>query len=163
MHISTFEGASALSPFRRQALLQRIQALAPELNIVAVHARLLHFVASRSAPDAALHARLAALLRYGPDYDGGGDGASLLVLPRLGTISPWASKATDIAHSCGADVLRIERGVEYRFAQRAAGLLRAAPRLDDAALARLAPLLHDRMTETVVAAREDAQRLFVEL
>ncbi len=160
MHISTFEGAEALSPFRRQALLQRLQDALPELALSDVHARLLHFAASARQPDAAQHQRLASLLDYGPAYSGPHDGASLLVLPRLGTISPWASKATDIAHHCGADVLRVERGVEYRFSQRAPGLLRAAPRLDGPALARIAPLLHDRMTESVVGERADAHRMF---
>jgi phosphoribosylformylglycinamidine synthase len=70
-------------------------------------------------------------------------------VPRLGTISPWASKATDIAHSCGlAHVVRIERGIAYRIAGEGA--------MDG----RVAAALHDRMTETVLGALDEADRLF---
>jgi phosphoribosylformylglycinamidine synthase len=66
-----------------------------------------------AAPD---HDKLAALLRYGdPAAPAGGD-TLVAVMPRLGTVSPWASKATDIAHNCGLAVHRIERVTEYRLA-----------------------------------------------
>ncbi len=74
----------------------------------------------------------------------------MLVVPRPGTISPWSSKATDIAHVCGLDaVRRLERGIAYRLQAREAAL--AGARLD-----ALAPLLHDRMTE--MALLESARR-----
>ena len=76
-------------------------------------------------------------------------GRRLLVVPRLGTISPWSSKATDIAHICGlAEVRRIERGIWYTLAGDVA---------DEAALRGA---LHDRMTESVLEREEDAARLF---
>ncbi|HYC15287.1 MAG TPA: phosphoribosylformylglycinamidine synthase, partial [Stellaceae bacterium] len=84
-----------------------------------------------------------------------GAGELLLVVPRPGTISPWASKATDIGHSCGlASIDRIERGVAYRIATR-----RSQP-LSEADRATLLPLIHDRMTEAVFASLDDARRLF---
>ncbi|MBW4049613.1 MAG: phosphoribosylformylglycinamidine synthase, partial [Proteobacteria bacterium] len=166
MHISTFDGGQALSPFRRHALLQRLHQTHPTLaaSIAEVHARLVHFVATDAEPDAALRDRLAALLQYGTPYDGPSEGPSLLVIPRLGTISPWASKATDIAHNCGAAVRRVERAVEYRFSMKARGLFaRTADSLGADDLQAIAALLHDRMTETVVFARDEAHRLFAAL
>src|SRR5204863_498999 len=77
----------------------------------------------------------------------------LLSVPRLGTISPWSSKATDIAHSCGLDqVRRIERGTLFRLLSSAAF---SAQRV-----AALEPLLHDRMTQTVLVEVGQAELLF---
>jgi phosphoribosylformylglycinamidine synthase len=76
-------------------------------------------------------------------------GRRLLVVPRLGTVSPWSSKATDIAHSCGlARVKRIERGILYVIVGEVA---------DEAALRRA---IHDRMTESILDRTGDAARLF---
>src|SRR5207302_428157 len=87
-------------------------------------------------------ATVAQLLTYGPRPEApaeAGAGECVLVVPRSGTISPWSSKATDIARVCGlAGVRRIERGIEYR--------VRAARPLGSERLARLAPVLIDRMT-----------------
>ena len=165
MHISTFEGARALSPFRCRAFMQRLQAEQPRLAALVsdFDARLLHCAVTDSQPDTIVQNRLAALLRYGPNYDGPTEGPALLVMPRLGTISPWSSKATDIAHNCGAPVHRIERVVEYRFVLKPAGLFSKAPGLRDDDLFALGSLLHDRMTETVALRRDDVQRLFADL
>ncbi|MCL4759281.1 MAG: phosphoribosylformylglycinamidine synthase [Rhodocyclaceae bacterium] len=77
----------------------------------------------------------------------------LLVVPRLGTISPWASKATDIAHQCGfSGICRIERGTAW--------WLELARPLDERALAGVLPLIHDRMTESVLHAPDAADALF---
>jgi len=77
---------------------------------------------------------------------------ALLVTPRLGTISPWSSKATDIAHQCGFDaVVRIERGVAYHF---------DGGKLCESEREQVAPLLHDRMTESVLTAVDQAEALF---
>ncbi len=96
------------------------------------------------------------LLSYGPRDEGGDHaGELLLVVPRPGTISPWASKATDIAHNCGLPAVeRIERGIAYS-SPRATAWRSARP------IARpLLPLLHDRMTEAVFPSLADAARLF---
>jgi len=99
---------------------------------------------------------LAQLLTYGPRLEApaqAGAGECLLVVPRTGTISPWSSKATDIARVCGlAGVRRIERGIEYR--------VRAARPLGSERLARLAPVLLDRMTEMALCDGAQAARLF---
>jgi len=156
------DGPGALSAFRARGLLARVQAVVPAA--VSLHAQHVHFVYTRGALDAHERARLAALLDYGePAAPAEGDpAAQWLVVPRLGTISPWASKATDIAHNCGlARVLRIERGTRYRLQVKSGWFGR--PALDADAARRVAALLHDRMTETVLAADADIAQLFREL
>ncbi|MGQ0511085.1 MAG: phosphoribosylformylglycinamidine synthase [Betaproteobacteria bacterium] len=131
-------------------LLSRIKAVHPGARAVA--AEYWHFVESASAPSSGEYALLERLLRYGePALDAAGE--LFLVAPRLGTISPWSSKATDIARNCGlAGVLRIERGTVYR--------IDCAARLSQPQRAAVAALLHDRMTETVLEAPEQADGLF---
>jgi len=156
LHITTFEGGSALSPFRVQQLLPRLQAI--DKKISGFSAGYVHLVASADALDDTLTAKLARLLTYGDPCDSAAEGPALIVAPRLGTVSPWASKATDIAHNCGFAVRRIERLVEYRFVLKD-GLLGKAT-LDAGALQQLASLLHDRMTESVLLSRSGAAALF---
>ncbi|MCC2674320.1 MAG: phosphoribosylformylglycinamidine synthase [Ramlibacter sp.] len=159
LHITEFEGGQALSDFRIQQLLPRLKAVHPK--IAGLAARHVHLVATDHAPDAGERERLAALLTYGEPFDASGDGPLLIVTPRLGTVSPWASKATDIAHNCGLAIRRIERVVEYRV-QMASGWLGKGT-LEQGQLSAVAALLHDRMTESVVTQRSDAARLFTEL
>ena len=160
LHITAFEGGNALSDFRIQQLLPRLQAVHPKLTGLA--ARHVHLVACDHPLAAAEQERLAALLSYGEPWRGAAGAAALVVTPRLGTVSPWASKATDIAHSCGLAVRRIERITEFHLSLKA-GLLggTAAPSADE--LQAMAALLHDRMTESVLADRAAAQGLFTEL
>ena len=152
-HLLSFEGGNAASEFRLQLVLPRLQAACA--RIVAVGARHVHWVWSDAELRGTEADRIAALLRYGPDWDGPDAGALVVVAPRLGTVSPWASKATDIAHNCGLPIRRVERVTEWRLALRA----RAAP-LSEGEWLACADLLHDRMTESVLAARDDARRLF---
>jgi len=156
LHITQFEGSNALSSFRIQQLLPALQGIHDK--IAAISARFVHLVASDSAPDAALSAQLAALLTYGDPYTGPTDGPLIVVSPRLGTVSPWASKATDIAHNCGLAVHRIERLVEYRLTLKS-GLL-SKTTLSASQLEQLAALLHDRMTESAMLERAQALGLF---
>ncbi len=158
-HLFHFEGGNALSAFRAQALLPRLQAVNP--RITAVHARHLHWVWSDHPLAGAEHDKLEALLRYGDPYTGPTDGALLVVAPRLGTVSPWASKATDIAHNCGLGLRRVERVTEFRLTLKS-GLLGGAKALSADELRGCAALLHDRMTESVLLARDDARHLFDE-
>src|SRR4051812_46673264 len=113
-HLLHYEGGNAVSAFRARALLAALQAACP--RIAAVAARHVHWVAFGRAPDAEALDKLPALLRYGEPYAGPGDGELVVVMPRLGTVSPWASKATDIARNCGLDLHRVERVTEYRLA-----------------------------------------------
>ncbi len=156
------DGPGALSAFRARALLARVQALEP--SAAQLHAQHVHFVHVQGELGATERARLLALLDYGEAAAplDGRPAQQWLVVPRLGTVSPWASKATDIAHNCGLNgVLRIERGTRYSLLLKS-GLF-GSRSLDAAAAQRMAALLHDRMTESVVAADADCARLFQEL
>ncbi len=159
LSISQFEGGSALSPFRVQQLLPILQAIND--RICGVAARYVHLVSTDAEPETRLKAQLTALLTYGPAYSGPLDGALFVVTPRFGTVSPWASKATDIAHNCGLAVRRVERVLEYRLALKP-GLLGKAT-LTPAQQAQIGDLLHDRMTESVMFDRASACGLFSEL
>ena len=159
LQITYFEGGSALSAFRVQQLLPQLQAVHDRISGVA--ARFVHLVASDEAPTAQLQAQLAALLTYGEPYGDAAEGALVVVTPRFGTVSPWASKATDIAHNCALAVHRVERVVEYRISLKT-GLL-SKPTLSAAQLAKVADLLHDRMTESVMFERAQAVNLFTAL
>lgn len=151
-HITHFEGSNALSSFRVQQLLPRLQGIHDKIS--AVSARFVHLVSSAAAPDLRLHTQLAALLSYGEAYSGPVEGPLIVVTPRFGTVSPWASKATDIAHNCGFAVKRIERLVEYRLTLKSGLLSKTVLSADE--LERVAALLHDRMTESVVFDRAQA-------
>ena len=147
-------GGAALSAFRRSRLETALRAVDPGLAVAA--ATYWHFVALDRPLDASERAVLERLLDYGePATADAGEGELFLVVPRLGTVSPWASKATDIAHVCGLSaVRRVERGIAYRIAGgSAAGALRGP----------IAALLHDRMTESVLDDPDAADRLFREL
>src|SRR5215468_9798902 len=146
-------GPAALSTFRIAKLLERLRALEPAVTGIA--ARFMHFI-DLAEPLAAREQRiLAELLTYGPTLplDPDEQGEQLLVVPRAGTISPWSSKATDIAQVCGlAAVRRIERGIAYR--------LRTTAQLGAGRLRLVAAVLFDRMTEEVLLEPAQAARLF---
>ena len=162
LHITQFEGASALSRFRALQLLPRLQAIHERIS--SVSARYLHLVASDASPSATLKAQLTALLTYGePHHEAelANYGPLIIVSPRFGTVSPWASKATDIAHNCGLAVRRVERMVEYRLTIKQPLLGKVALSTDQ--LTQVAAVLHDRMTESVMFDRASALSLFNEV
>ncbi|MEB4591152.1 phosphoribosylformylglycinamidine synthase [Candidatus Thiothrix sp. Deng01] len=147
-------GSVALSDSRCLKLLNALQAAVP--TVTGLQAEYTHFVRTSRELSAEEHARLQTLLTY-EERQGSHDfsGTLLLVTPRAGTISPWSSKATDIAHNCGLTMVeRIERGVAYD--------VQASATLSDAERGQLAGLLHDRMTEMVLADMQDAVVLFSE-
>jgi len=152
----TLRGRSALSPFRVAKLEDALARALPERRITGIAAAWWHFVEVDRPLAAAEQAILERILTYGPQgEDAGSSGSLLLVVPRPGTISPWSTKATDIARHCGLDaVLRIERGIGYRIARDDGAPPDAAER------AALLPLVHDRMTQTVLGDLDDARRLF---
>ena len=146
-----FRGSPALSPFRLEKLLAALRQRVPV--IAAVRAEFAHFLDGSPT----LHERevLERLLQYGPAATRRHPGGAplFLVVPRSGTISPWSSKATDIAHNCGLHrIRRIERGVAY--------YLESERPLTDGEMDALKPLLHDRMTETVLGPGDDPAILF---
>jgi phosphoribosylformylglycinamidine synthase len=133
-------GVAALSDFRRAKLLARLQQI--DSKITAVDAEYVHLV------DGKADERLKGLVTYGTPFRGSREGTLYLVAPRPGTISPWSSKATDIAHNSGlTDVKRLERGTAC-YVQGAGFKL------------EIAETLHDRMTEAVFQSLEAAEVLF---
>lgn len=151
-HLLRFLGSPALSAFRLRKLLSHIQALVPDVQTV--EARFAHWVALEQAPDHTLEQTLGQLLDYGQPCDQESVfNAQIVVMPRLGTVSPWASKATDIAHNCGIAVHRIERVSEFRLASSAGEVT-----LEQ--LHEVAPVLHDRMTESVAFDPQAPAQLF---
>ena len=159
--VTLFEGGSALSDFRARQMLPKLQAIEPKIETI--DARFVHLVVSDVAPTGDAIGRLAALLAYGEPFAAPKAGATTFVVtPRLGTVSPWASKATDIAHNCGIALRRVERVTQYHLSLKSP-LIGKAPALDDAQRAAVAALLHDRMTESVLPGVEGAAALFAEL
>jgi phosphoribosylformylglycinamidine synthase len=134
-------GSIALSDFRTSKLLTDLKTVEPEIR--SVSARFVHFVDQEGDLQDNELTILKQLLDYGSEpAEISGEGIRLLVIPRPGTISPWSSKATEIAQRCGlASVNRIERGIEYS--------LQAEAQLTDSIQRQLAALLHDRMTQSV--------------
>ena len=140
----SLRGRAALSPFRLAKLQDSLAAT------------FWHFVEIARALSSDERDKLERLLIYGPQTTATADtGMPLLVVPRPGTISPWSSKATDIARNCGLDaVVRIERGVVFRVNTVDGASLAPADRT------ALLPLIHDRMTQAVFGDLGEARQLF---
>ena len=152
----TLRGAPALSAFRIDKLAQKFSVIHPGIELV--HAEYVHFAELSASLDEERQATLASLLSYGPATANADDNALAaatlaLAVPRPGTISPWSSKATDIAHNCGLhEIARLERGIAWYLALPA--------ELSAQQHAAVLALLHDRMTESVFATLAAAQQLF---
>ncbi len=152
----TFSGAPALSDFRLEKVLAAVRERVA--HVESVDTRYLHLVEVSAPLSDEQRTVVEALLRYGPStrtdgQSGAPAGELLLVVPRFGTVSPWSSKATDIAHVCGLGaVTRIERGVAY--------FIVSAQPLSKAEYAAIAAVVHDRMTEDVLDSIEAAAGLF---
>lgn len=146
-------GTAALSTFRLQQLLLQLQGVAAP--ITALKAQFIHLVNIEQNLTEQDYKILERLLQYGDTRDISAlVGEQLNVVPRAGTISPWSSKATEIAQRCGLNsVLRVERGIQYT--------LQTSTPLADEQRAAIAALLHDRMTQCVVSDL-DTLNLFVQ-
>jgi phosphoribosylformylglycinamidine synthase len=150
-------GAPALSAFRLDKLTRKLTAIDHGIRIL--HTQYIHFAHCNGELDAGDQAILDSLLEYGPAVatdaasSARQEGELLLVIPRPGTISPWSSKATDIAHNCGLQqVNRLERGTAYYLALP--GALTPEQHLEVGAA------VHDRMTEALVSDLSAASALF---
>jgi phosphoribosylformylglycinamidine synthase len=148
-------GCTALSDFRLANSLRTLQALSSD--IVSLHTEHVHFVQLSEKLSETEYEHLLQLLDYGmvPSKQAEFNENSLLVVPRPGTISPWSSKATDIAHSCGlSKVTRLECGtvwlIHYQTDYK--------PSVE--VLTEIKALIHDRMTEAVLGKLEQAEQLF---
>ena len=146
-------GSPSLTDFSRQKLLAQCHALS--LPVLDIQAQFVHFVDIAAVLETEQMQVLQKLLTYGPKRETISQlPHSFVVVPRMGTISPWASKATDIAHNCGLEMVqRIERGNQFYFSTSIA--------LNDEQIAQIQALCFDRMTQAVLADVSDAQQLFV--
>ncbi|MEL4440187.1 phosphoribosylformylglycinamidine synthase [Shewanella algae] len=144
-------GAPALSAFRVQKLMQACEAA--QLPVKQIYAEYVHLAYLSEALNPDDQAQLSKILTYGPAIESHEpQGTLLFVTPRPGTISPWSSKATDIAQNCGLkQVKRLERGLAYYVESDA---------LSSEQLKSLKALLHDRMMEVVLDSFEAADVLF---
>ncbi|WP_413110860.1 phosphoribosylformylglycinamidine synthase [Thaumasiovibrio sp. DFM-14] len=147
-------GSPALSEFRVNKLLTRCGEL--NLPVTGIYTEFMHFADLSSPLDPSELSKLASLLQYGPTIaEHEPTGTLLLVTPRPGTISPWSSKSTDIAHNCGLEkVLRLERGTAY--------YIETSAELSEDQLVELKGLIHDRMMEVVFSELNAAQTLFTQ-
>lgn len=143
-------GAPALSAFRHSKLLEQLSQKVPA--VTGLYAEFAHFADVTGVLTADEQQVLARLLKYGPSVPvQEPDGRLFLVLPRFGTISPWSSKASDIARNCGLEkIQRLERGIAFYVAGQ----------FNDAEAELIASSLHDRMTQIIVSQLEHAGGLF---
>ncbi|CAM3598407.1 Phosphoribosylformylglycinamidine synthase [Vibrio aerogenes CECT 7868] len=147
-----FRGSPALSEFRVNKLLE--QCREHDLPVTGIYAEFMHFADLTAEPDAQDVEKLEKLLTYGPTIEEHQpEGLLLLVTPRPGTISPWSSKSTDIAHNCGLNkVKRLERGTAY--------YVESSSELSEAQVNLVKGLIHDRMMEIVCFEMNQAASLF---
>ncbi|MFT4861680.1 MAG: phosphoribosylformylglycinamidine synthase [Pseudohongiellaceae bacterium] len=148
-------GASALTTFTTSKLLLSVQASLPSISLI--QARYVHLLDCSEPLTTAEIDKTNQLLSYGEAFSAQPTGASALLLrvvsPRPGTISPWSSKATDIFHNCGLEnVNRVERVIQFEITSAAV--------LSAAQISQLDSLIHDRMTQAVLASLEHASILF---
>ena len=145
-------GAPALTEFRHQSLLQKIQAIVPEAG--QLYAEFVHFLDLSAALGEAEEQRLQQLLNYGPQTQAQEPAGRLfLVVPRPGTLSTWSSKATDLLRHAGIDSLkRIEQGIAYYLDAE----------LNESQAKAVRALLHDRMSQAVLGELQAAKVLFAE-
>ncbi len=149
-----FTGSPALSRFRLEKLLTEIQQQVASVGCVASH--YIHFADIDGELTTEEAEVLHKLLEYGPAMrDDSCEGELFLVTPRAGTISPWSSKSTDIAHNCGlSKILRLERAIAYNVGSK------DGHQFSNSELDNIKHALHDRMTEMVLKSYEDASILF---
>ena len=142
------DGQSALSPFRLERLNAHLDALHRGTRVQACW--FVYFIDASAEPEGEQRKRLLEALEA---KDGEPEAASLWVVPRLGTISPWSSKATDILHDAGFDVRRVERGAAWQ--------VKGLPAQDDVSYSSVLAVLHDAMTQSVLTNLDQAQGLFL--
>lgn len=146
-------GAPAFSDFRLTKMLAKLQAAVP--NVASVYAEFMHFADTTSDLTDQQLEILGKILKYGPKAEvQNTNGQMLLVVPRIGTISPWSSKATDIVNNCGIkEIDRIERGTAFYITAENG-------ELSTAELETVRGLIHDRMVEVVLNSSDEAEALF---
>ena len=146
-------GSPAVSSFRIEKI---IESLAQDgIKVSSINTHFVHLVDTKEQLTAQEQSVLKKILSYGPSRaESENQGELFFVIPRVGTISPWASKATDIAHNCGLDkILRIERGIAYYISKDNGTFTEEQKQV-------VASKIHDRMMENVLFSLEQACALF---
>ena len=156
-------GADALSQFRQHRLLAALASQGVPLE--SIEAQYVHLIWSENQLTNAKEGVLKSLLTYGQHFDSKIQGGlslfskpsleAAIVIPRFGTVSPWASKATDIARQCGLDILRIERGIQFAWKTKKS--------LSTEQNLLVIAAIHDRMTEVVIPSINEAEALYQSL
>ncbi|MED7818959.1 MULTISPECIES: phosphoribosylformylglycinamidine synthase [unclassified Francisella] len=148
--IKIFKGLSALSPFRREKVLLDAKKISSKVE--SISAEYIHVVESSQDLSDKQVEIINSLLNYNKEYGSvEPKGHTFITAPRVGTISPWSSKATDIIKNTGIDVVkRVERAVLFGIEGK----------ISEAELKEIEDLVHDRMVEEVFACEKDLQRLF---
>jgi phosphoribosylformylglycinamidine synthase len=150
--ISLHSGIRALSKFKVKSLQEKLSESASDITLMG--AEFIHFIDSTTELSLKHTAQINKLLNYAPAVDYADSRDHLIITPRQGTISPWSSKATDIAHLCGLSELhRIERGITYYFDKA----------LNQIEKKQVLSVIMDRMTESFLKDTNDAHLLFDEL
>ncbi len=150
-------GQQAFSEFRLARILSQLQSR--HIPVARLSARYCHFVETSAPLNDAERARLESLLQYGArdqqEEDAAWSSGYFIVVPRLGTVSPWSSKATDIAHQCGLpSIRRLERGIVFQY------LLTDGAQLSADMLHQIQDALHDRMVESVLNNFSETRQMF---
>ena len=149
--ISFHTGIQALRKFKVNSLNERFQALFPDLELIGTE--YIHFIQSDKDLNQSNKKALYKLLDYAPGVNLVNSKHKITITPRIGTISPWSSKATDICKLCGLSVVsRIERGINYHFDRPVSAN----------ELATILDLVMDKMTESVLNDMNDSDLLFNE-
>lgn len=147
-------GTQAHSHFRQQQLLKKVSFYFPAVENI--QSEFLHFVLTNERLTPHQERILEELLDYGtlPKFDSVPEGELILVTPRVGTVSPWSSKATDILHRTGLQaVTRLERGVAF--------YIKSQHPIAKSEMKKLRTLLFDPMTETAFERLGDVAELFL--
>ncbi|ETD68707.1 phosphoribosylformylglycinamidine synthase [Pelistega indica] len=158
-------GSIALTSFKAEKLIEDLKKT--QIPVQQISARYEHYVFVEGELSTQEQTQLENLLNYGKtsveDDNKINDRFLVLrVIPRVGTVSPWASKATDIAHNCGlSNIKRIERGIAYTIVPESGWL--GSKKFSDEHIQQIADVIHDCMTESVVNSDFDASTLMTEL
>jgi len=150
--ISFHTGIQALRNFKVKTLNKKISALIPDIELVS--SEYIHFIESRQNLNNSNKSTLEKLLDYAPKADLSNSNFEITISPRIGTISPWSSKASEICNLCGlSDIKRVERGITYHFNRRTNGK----------ELNTILEFVMDKMTESYLENIEESKLLFNEL
>ncbi len=150
--ISFHTGIQALRNFKVKTLNKKISALIPDIELVS--SEYIHFIESKQDLNTSNKSTLDNLLNYAPKANLSNSNFQITISPRIGTISPWSSKASEICKLCGlSDIKRVERGITYHFNRRT----------NDKELKAILEFVMDKMTESYLENIEESKLLFNEL